>query len=256
MKRLISLLAVPLFLVLTLLQLPAQPQTTLGYYRFPSIHDDTIVFTAEGDLWIVGTEGGPARRLTTHHGTESHAAISPDGTTLAFSAQYEGPTEVYTMPLAGGPPERRTYWGERCLVVGWTPGGQVIYNTRHYSALPNTQLAVYDPGRDEHTVLPLSQASDGAYEPSGNTLFFTRQAFQGSHTKRYKGGTAQNLWRFARGDAEVTALTSDYPGTSASPMWWNNRVYFVSDRDGTMNIWSMTETAPTSDSIPFTRAGT
>ena len=77
----------------------------LGYYRFPTIHDNTIVFTAEGDLWTVDAAGGTAQRLTTHHGIESHAAISPDGTTLAFSAQYEGPTEVYSMPLPGGRPD-------------------------------------------------------------------------------------------------------------------------------------------------------
>jgi tricorn protease len=217
----------------------AAAQAAPGYYRFPTIGEDVIVFTAEGDLWIVGIEGGMARRLTTHHGTESHAAISPDGTTLAFSAQYEGPTEVYTMPLVGGVPERETYWGEPCRVVGWTPDGRIIYSTRHYSTLPNTQLAACDPGRDEHEVISLSQASEGVYDPSGNTLFFTRQAFQGSHTKRYRGGTAQNIWRFSDGDIEARALTGDYPGASRSPMWWDDRIYFASDRDGTVNIWSM-----------------
>src|SRR5436309_7445440 len=67
-----------------------------GYYRFPTIHGGTIVFTAEGDLWRVSVQGGMAQRLTSHPGTESHAAFSPDGQTLAFSAEYEGPTEVYT----------------------------------------------------------------------------------------------------------------------------------------------------------------
>src|ERR1700728_1426488 len=67
---------------------------TSGYYRFPSVHKDVIVFTAEGDLWRVGVRGGAAQRLTSHPGTESQAAISPDGQTLAFSAEYEGPTEV------------------------------------------------------------------------------------------------------------------------------------------------------------------
>ena len=82
-----------------------------GYYRFPAIHGDLVVFVSEGDLWSVSIKGGLARRLTTHQGEESHPAISPDGKTLAFSAQYEGPTEVYTMPLEGGLPKRRTFTG-------------------------------------------------------------------------------------------------------------------------------------------------
>jgi tricorn protease len=79
-----------------------------------------VVFTAEGDLWLATLRGGVAMRLTTHPGTETNAAISPDGQTLAFSATYEGPSEVYTMPIRGGLPTRRTWEGGNALVVGWT----------------------------------------------------------------------------------------------------------------------------------------
>src|SRR5437899_2544036 len=77
-----------------------------GYYRQPSIYKDTIVFVAEGDLWRVPISGGRAARLTTHAGDEGSPRISPDGTQVAFTAQYEGPTEVYVMPLTGGTPKR------------------------------------------------------------------------------------------------------------------------------------------------------
>ena len=87
--------------------------------------------------------------------------------------------------------------------------------------------------------VPLAQAADGVYDETGKTLFFTRLPFQGSHTKRYKGGTAQNLWKYTDGDAEAVPLTADYTGTSKNPMWWQGRVYFLTDRDGTMNLWSM-----------------
>src|SRR5947199_7458897 len=100
-------------------------QPSLGYYRFPAISGNTIVFTAEGDLWRVPITGGVAQRLTSNAGEESHAAISPDGQTVAFSASYEGPTEVYTMPLGGGPPRRRTFEGGNAIVACWTPDGQV-----------------------------------------------------------------------------------------------------------------------------------
>jgi tricorn protease len=199
------------------------------------------VFTAEGDLWQVGINGGTAQRLTTHPAEESRPAISPDGKTIAFSASYEGPTEVYTLPLDGGMPVRQTFEGANALVVGWTPSGEVLYTTRRFATLPNPQLARVDPKTGARTLVPLAQASDGTYDDSGRTLYFTRLAFQGSYTKRYQGGTAQNLWRFANGDKEATPLTADYKGTSKTPMLWKGRLYFLSDRDGTMNLWSMAE---------------
>lgn len=212
-------------------------QNNRGYYRFPAISGNTIAFTAEGDLWETTTDGGIARRLTTHPGDETRAAFSPDGKTIAYSANYEGPTEVYSMPASGALPTRRTFDGGLAQVVGWTPDGKIIYTTRRYSTLPDAQLFTID-AQNRVRPIPLSQASQGVYDSEGRTLFFTRRPFQGSEAKRYQGGTAQNLWKFAPG-SEAVALTSDFPGTSKDAMWWNGRVYFASDRDGTMNLWSM-----------------
>jgi tricorn protease len=209
-----------------------------GYYRFPTIHGNTIVFTAEGDLWVTGTEGGVARRLTSHPGVESNAAVSPDGATVAFSAEYEGPTEVYTMPLNGGVPLRRTFDGN-ARVVGWTGDGRILYATNRFATLPNVQLLTLDLRTGRSELLPLAQASDGSFDGNGKTLYFTRLAFQGSHTKRYRGGTAQNIWKFTPGDTEAIPLSKDYDGTSKTPLWHNGRIYFATDRDGTMNLWSM-----------------
>jgi tricorn protease len=219
----------------------AQPldasKSTLGYYRFPALAGDSIVFTAEGDLWRVPLTGGTAQRLTSHPAEESHAAVSPDGKTVAFSASYEGPTEVYTLSLdAPAPPQRQTWEGANAIVVGWTPQGDILYSTRRYSTLPNTELARVNPKTHAITLLPLAQASDGVYD--GDTLFFTRFPFQGSYTKRYHGGTAQSIWKFT-GSGEATNLTADYNGTNKTPMVWQGRVYFLSDRDGTVNVWSM-----------------
>jgi tricorn protease len=216
----------------------ARAESSAGYYRFPALHGDTIVFTAEGDLWRVGSAGGAAQRLTSHPGFESLPAISPDGQWIAFSAQYEGPTEVYVMPLGGGPPKRLTYEGEAALVRGWTPDGKVLYATRHYSTLPENQLIAIEPKTGARTFLPLGQADEGVYDDAGRTLFFTRYAFQGSHAKRYAGGTAQNLWRLDPGAKEALPLHPEYKGTSHWPMWWQGRIYFASERDGTSNLWS------------------
>ncbi|MGA2173851.1 MAG: S41 family peptidase [Verrucomicrobiota bacterium] len=221
--------------------LPAQEEggAPQGYYRFPALHGDTVVFTAEGDLWRVSVQGGMAQRLTSNLGTESHAAFSPDGKTLAFSAEYEGPTEVYTMPAEGGLPTRRTFGARGAEVVGWTPDGKVLYSTTHLSGLPDRQLATIDLKSGEQAVLPLSQASAGVFDPTGKTLYFVRLPFQGSSTKRYQGGTIQHLWKFTAGEPEAVPLTEDFAGTSKAPMWWQGRIYFVSDRDGWMNLWSM-----------------
>ncbi len=207
-----------------------------GYYRYPAIHGDTIIFTAEGDLWSVSAKGGAARRLTSNPGEELYAAISPDGQTVAFSAEYEGPQDVYTMPVDGGLPQRRTWDGD-AAVAGWTPDGRVLARTGRYSTLPDTKLVAID-SNGAREIVPLAQAAEGSYSPDGRSLFFTRVVRQPSSTKRYKGGTAENIWRYDAG-AEAVELTGDWTGTSNTPMFWNGRVYFLSDRDGVMNVFSM-----------------
>src|SRR5215469_5504713 len=206
-----------------------------GYYRSPAIHGDIIIFTAEGDLWTVGRKGGAAQRLTSNPGPETHATISPDGTTVAFSARYEGPIDVYTMPVDGGLPQRWT-WDGNATPVGWTTDGRLLYSTYRYSTIPNPQLVAID-SQGAREILPLSQGAQGTYSSDGKSLFFTRLDWQGSSTKRYKGGSVENIWRYEAGN-EAVPLTADYEGTSRNPMFWEGRVYFLSDRDGTMNVFS------------------
>ena len=219
----------------------SQPATTAetshrGYYRDPAVHGDTLVFTSEGDLWSVSVHGGPARRLTSGTGTEEGATISPDGQTVAFSARYEGPAEVYTIPIAGGLPQRRTWDGD-ALPAGWSPDGRLLVRTTRFSTLPDPKLELLGT-HGEREMIPLATASEGAFSADGHTLFFTRFDKQFSYTKRYKGGWNQSLWRFD-GRSEAVPITSDWAGTSHNPLVWKDRVYFLSDRDGVMNLWSM-----------------
>lgn len=225
------------------------PQTH-GYYRQPSINGDTVVFVSEGDLWRVPVSGGMAARLTSGSGDEYHPSISPDGKTVAFVGTYEGPAEIYTMPIEGGLPVRQTYGASRITFVGWTPASKIIYSTREFATLPSNQLVTFTPRAREANPseapaierIPLYEADQGAYSADGKTLFFTRLPFQGSFTKRYQGGFIQQLWKFGAGDAEASPLTTDFAGTSKDPMVWNGRIYFATDRDGIMNIWSMDQT--------------
>ncbi len=216
-------------------------QGVKGYYRYPALHGDLIVFAAEGDLWSVPSSGGRARRLTSHLGEETHPVISPDGKTLAFSASYEGPREVYSMPMEGGLPVRWTYETERSTSTAWTPQGEIVYTTTHFSTLPNLQLVAIDPESNAVKRLPLSQAAEASFDASGKKVFFVRPTDHRNVTKRYTGGTARQIWRYINGDAEAKKLTTDHRGESHHPMWWNGRVYFITDRDQTMNLWSISE---------------
>ena len=212
------------------------PALHRGYYTDPAFHGDTIIFTSEGDLWAVNIHGGQAHRLTYGAGAEHKATISPDGKTVAFSADYEGPSEVYTIPIEGGLPQRRT-WDGNSEPEGWATDGRLLAATERYSTLPSAQLVLIDD-HGAREIVPLAQAAEGAYSSDGHTLFFTRWFHQWSQTKRYKGGWAENIWSFD-GKNEAVPLTADWTGTSTNPMFWNGRVYFLSDRDGVMNVYSM-----------------
>ena len=231
---------------------PAFSQDTIGvegYYRFPAVSGDTVIFTAEGDLWSVPLAGGLARRLTTHQGDETAAAISPDGLTIAFSATYDGPTEVYLMPISGGVPKRLSWEADSSVVEGFTNDGEVLYSTRAYSTLPDPNLVRVNTETLERVVVPLNQAGAGSYSATGE-LYFSRPGFHRNNTKRYQGGTARNIWKVGPGleapnnsgsseRTEAVNLTADFPGENHSPMAARGRVYYVTDPDGTMNVWSL-----------------
>jgi tricorn protease len=212
-----------------------------GYYRYPDVHENTVIFAAEGDLWTVPLTGGLAQRLTTHAEEELYPRISPDGKIIVYSASYEGPTEIYTMPVTGGLPTRWTYESDFSYANCWTPSGKIVYDTRAYATLPVRQLVTIDTRTMQKERIPLSQASEASFDKDGTTVYFVRPSYHGNVTKRYKGGTARQIWKFTYGSSEAIRLTTDYPGESHHPMWFDKRVYFISDRDGTMNIWSMDE---------------
>jgi tricorn protease len=211
-----------------------------GYYRFPTIHGKHIVFAAEGDLWRVSTSGGSAQRLTSHAGPEGMPHVSPDGKWIAFSAYYGGDMDVYVIPAAGGVPRRLTFRAGPDLVVGWTNNskGVMFRSLRDTSKRAwNLYIASLD-GKGIPKRFLIGQASSVTFSPNGKRVAFTRFARETRTWKRYLGGWAQDIWVGNLKTKRFKKITR-YPGTDAFPMWYKKRIYFLSDRTGERNIYSM-----------------
>ncbi|WP_111668857.1 S41 family peptidase [Algoriphagus litoralis] len=212
-----------------------------GYFMHPDVHENTVVFVAEGDLWKTSLSGGEAIRLTTHAGDESSPKISPDGKWVAYAATYEGPTEVYLIPVMGGLPRRLTYEPATSIPTDWKSPTELAYVTNQYSTLPRLNTVVVNIENGAKSIIPLEMAAEGSFNASGDTYFFVRPTFHNNVTKRYQGGTARQLWKFTSGQAEAVKLTNDYKGEDHHPIYHQGRVYFLSSRDGIQNVWSMNE---------------
>lgn len=241
-------------LLLLVLVSVAWPARSAGYFRHPAIHGNTVVFTAEGDLWLADADGGAARRLTTHAAEESRAAISPDGRWLAFSATYEGPREVHVMPLSGGVPRRVSFDNGNAQVLGWTPDGRVLYANQDERGMTWSSLvAAVDPQTLERTPMPVAEANDAVVTPDGRWLYFIRYGLSvtGDNARGYRGGALGQLWRYdLHGGAEAERI-GPRDANLRRPMWWNGRVVLIADIDRRDNLWSLAPDG--SDPRPLTR---
>ncbi|CAM3926827.1 S41 family peptidase [Roseateles saccharophilus] len=212
-----------------------------GFYRQPALRGDQVYLVAEGDLWRVGAQGGEAQRLTTHPGLESQPVVSPDGRWLAFTAQYDGGTELYLMPAAGGVPKRLTWEGGGMKAWGFTVAGEIVYTG--LDSRPGSQLFAIDADTGRRRQLPVGQASDGALSADGKTLYFTRSGLRGDNARQYRGGAIARLWALdLAGNAEARPLLAE-SNNDRRPMPYRagtgERIAFLSDRDGTVNLWSV-----------------
>ncbi len=209
-----------------------------GYYRFPTIQGETIIFVCEDDLWTVPAAGGIARRLTSNLGEITHPALSPDGSLVAFVGRDEGQPEIYVMPALGGQPRRLTFQGSsQVLVAGWNSAGEIIYAThagQPFRALMH--LYTISPQGGQPVRLNYGPARAVAYGPNG-AVVIGRNIGDPARWKRYRGGTAGTLWIDPTGEGEFHPLL-DLKSNLASPLWLGERVYFLSDSEGVGNLYS------------------
>ncbi|MBT3383089.1 MAG: protease [Prolixibacteraceae bacterium] len=219
--------------------------------RFPTISENNVVFSYGGDLYNVSAEGGTARKLTTHNGYEMFPKFSPDGKSIAFTGQYDGNTEVFLIPAEGGVPIRLTYtatlgrddigdrMGPNNLVMGWTPDGKdIIFRSRKqsFNAFKGQLFLVSKEGGLPREI-PLTDGGFCSYSPDGKKLAFNWVFREFRTWKYYQGGMADDIriFDFDTGNVEKINNTN---AQEIMPMWIGNKIFFLSDRDRTMNLFS------------------
>jgi tricorn protease len=231
------------------LALPAAAQTKL--LRYPDVHGDRVAFCYGGDVWTAPVSGGLAARVTAHPGQELFPKFSPDGRWIAFTGQYEGDEQVYVVPAEGGVPKRLTWYPARGpmpprggmdnQVYGFTPDGKnVLFRSLRDAESAKVESALYTvPVTGGLPVkLPPYTAGAGDFSPDGKRLVYS-PLFRDFRTwKRYEGGWAQDLYVYDLAGGTQKAIATS-KRTERDPMWIGDRVFFVSDRDGTLNLYAV-----------------
>jgi len=217
--------------------------------RYPDIHGDQVAFTYAGDLWLASTSGGLARRLTAHPGQELFAKFSPDGKWIAFTGQYDGDEQVYVIPTTGGEPRQLTFypargpfaprWGYDNQVYDWAPDGSaVLFRSMRYGwDLSDTRLYLAPVEGGLPTPLAMPVSGGGDLSPDGTRVAYSPLARDFRTWKRHEGGWAQDLYIFDLESYDLEQVT-DHVRSDRDPMWIGSKIYFSSDRDGTLNLYS------------------
>ncbi|MFO1513830.1 MAG: PDZ domain-containing protein [Verrucomicrobiota bacterium] len=210
-----------------------------GFYRYPTVAAGQIVFASEGDLWKVPVTGGVAIRLTAYEGEERFPKLSPDGTKIAFTAQYEGNDDVYVMSANGGEPVRLTFHPAADQALGWTAEGRVLFRSRRDTPHNDNRIYTVAPTGGIPEMIPLEPAAWISFEPNGKRVAFQKIGLEFHNWKRYKGGEAEDIYVGTLDPIAATEVTK-YDGKDAFPMWAaDGRIYFVTDRWGRPNLASM-----------------
>ena len=224
-------------------------QTEARLMRFPTVHDDQVVFSYAGDLYTVSKSGGTARRLTSDVGFEMFSKFSPDGKTIAFTGQYDGNTEVFTIPSEGGEPKRLTYtatlgrddvsdrMGPNNIVMTWKDNSHIVYRSRKESFNDfQGHLFIANVNGGLSDELPVPRGGFCSYSPDGKKMALNRIFREFRTWKYYKGGMADDVWIYDFDTKQTTNITNTV-AQDIEPMWAGNKIYYLSDRDRTMNLF-------------------
>jgi len=216
--------------------------------RFPDVCGDKVVFTYAGDLWLASTQGGTATRLTAGPGLEQSARFSPDCSTIAFTGEYGGDDQVYTIAAGGGEPRQLTFypakgplpqrWGFDNQVYGWTPDGKAVLFRSWEQSINEASPRLYTVPANGGlpTALPMPIAGAGQYSPDGAKMIYSPKYRDFRTWNRYVGGWAQDLYIYDFAAKSAKNITND-PNTDRDPMWIGDAVYFLADRGEHLNLY-------------------
>src|SRR5437763_8561161 len=246
------LLALVLLLVIDSSASAQNLPNTTRLLRFPTINDRQIVFCYAGELYTVPKEGGIARRITSGPGYTSFPRFSSDGTQLAFTSQYDGNTEVYVMPAEGGAPKRLTTsatlgrddisdrMGPNNLVMTWENTKPLIVFRSRMKSFNDFIGSLFSVAEEAELPqqLPVPRGGFVSFSPDDSKMAFNRVFREFRTWKHYRGGMADDVWIYDLKTGTTENLTNN-PAQDICPMWGpENKIYFLSDRDGRMNLFS------------------
>ncbi len=210
--------------------------------RQPDVSATHIAFVYAGDIWVAPKSGGEAVRLSSPRGEESFPKFSPDGATIAFSGNYDGNTDIYSVPVIGGLPQRITHHGALDRVIDWYPDGKsILYATTMTSFKDRfNQLYKVSATGGLPEKLPMPYGEFGAISPHGQSIVFNTISVDFRTWKRYRGGMNPDLWLMDLKTLKARNVTTSTAAESI-PMWHGNKIYFLSDRDESkrFNLWSL-----------------
>ena len=206
--------------------------------RQPTIHNEQVVFVYANDLWTASVKGGNAQRLTSDIGYESVPHFSPDGKMIAFTGEYDGNVDVFVIPATGGTPQRLTYHPSGDYVTGWTPENKILFRSDR-EGTPTQTTKFFTIGLDDSypSSMKLTRAAYGEISPDGNHIAYTPITSWDPEWRNYRGGQAMPIWIVDLKTMELQTTSQPTKERHLDPVWFDGKVYFLSERDYTSNIW-------------------
>ncbi|MDE3126576.1 MAG: PD40 domain-containing protein [Gemmatimonadota bacterium] len=226
--------------VITLAGRPVPLGAQTRMLRAPTVSHAQIAFAYAQNIWVVDRAGGQARMLTAFQGQASSPYFSPDGTLIAFTANYAGNADVYVVPATGGQPRRLTWHPGDDEVTGWTPDGKrVVFASGRATDAPTASPRFWTISVDggEATPMPMPRAYQGQISPDGRYVAYRMNNSWDEERRNYRGGQDRPIWIMNLETYDV--VTPPWTGSKdMEPTWIGRTVYFISDRDGVANVWS------------------